>query len=66
LDDSGQLLLRNDPDVQRTTLALDVLGRFICNTWDEAVGNGGAPFDVVILGEGMFGGYRRRAQRARL
>src|SRR5262249_20065154 len=32
-------------------------GRFGCNTWDEAVGNGGAPFDVVVLGAGMFGGY---------
>jgi choline dehydrogenase-like flavoprotein len=57
LDDSGQRLLPNDPDVQRTTLSLDLLGRFVCSTWDEAVGNGGAPFDVVILGAGMFGGY---------
>jgi choline dehydrogenase-like flavoprotein len=45
------------PDVQRTTMSLDVLGRFICNTWDEAVENGGAAFDVVIVGSGMFGGY---------
>jgi choline dehydrogenase-like flavoprotein len=45
------------PDVQRTTMSLDVLGRFICNTWDEALGNGGAAFDVVIIGSGMFGGY---------
>jgi choline dehydrogenase-like flavoprotein len=57
LDDSGQPLLPDAPDVQRTTLSLDVLGRFVCNTWDEAVGNGGAPFDVVVLGAGMFGGY---------
>jgi choline dehydrogenase-like flavoprotein len=57
LDDSGQPLLPNAPDVQRTTLSLDVLGRFVCDTWDEAVSNGGAPFDVVILGAGMFGGY---------
>jgi hypothetical protein len=57
LDDSGRRLLPDDPDVQRTTLSLDVLGRFVCSTWDEAVGNGGAPFDVVVLGAGMFGGY---------
>ncbi len=55
LDDSGQPL--PIPDVQRTTLALDVLGRFICSTWDEAVNNGGTPFDVVVIGSGMFGGY---------
>ena len=55
LDDSHQPL--PIPDVQRTTLSVDVMGRYICNTWDEAVSNGGAPFDVVILGAGMFGGY---------
>jgi choline dehydrogenase-like flavoprotein len=38
-------------------MSLDVLGRFICNTWDEAIGNGGDPFDAVIIGGGMFGGY---------
>ena len=27
------------------------------NTWDEAINNGGAPFDAVIVGGGMFGGY---------
>jgi choline dehydrogenase-like flavoprotein len=45
------------PDVQRTTMSLDVLGRFICNTWDEALNNGGAAFDAIIIGSGMFGGY---------
>jgi choline dehydrogenase-like flavoprotein len=45
------------PDVQRTTMSLDVLGRFACNTWDEAVNNNGSPFDAVIIGAGMFGGY---------
>jgi hypothetical protein len=45
------------PDVQRTSMSLDVLGRFVCNTWDEAVNNGGPPFDAVIIGAGMFGGY---------
>jgi choline dehydrogenase-like flavoprotein len=55
LDDSGQLL--PTPDVQRTTLSLDLMGRYVCNTWDEAVNNGGPPFDVVVIGSGMFGGY---------
>jgi choline dehydrogenase-like flavoprotein len=45
------------PDVQRTFMSLDVLGRFICNTLDEALENGGAAFDVIIVGSGMFGGY---------
>lgn len=43
--------------VQDTTFSHDVLGRYVCNTWDEAVGNGGAPFDVVVLGAGMYGAY---------
>ena len=55
LDDSFQKL--PVPDVQRTTLSLDLMGRYVCNTWDEAVNNGGPPFDVVIIGAGMFGGY---------
>jgi hypothetical protein len=55
LDDSGQPL--SPPDVQRTTLSLDLMGRYVCNTWDEAVNNGGPPFDVVVIGSGMFGGY---------
>jgi choline dehydrogenase-like flavoprotein len=42
---------------QRTTLAFDVLARFFCNTWDEAINNGGAPFDVIVIGAGMYGGY---------
>lgn len=45
------------PDVQRTSLSLDVLGRFVCSTWDEAIHNGGPPFDAVVIGAGMFGGY---------
>jgi choline dehydrogenase-like flavoprotein len=45
------------PDVQRTTLSIDVMGRFVCSTWEEAANNGGAPFDVIVIGSGMFGGY---------
>jgi choline dehydrogenase-like flavoprotein len=56
LKDSGNPI-QSLPDVQRTSLSLDVLGRFICNTWDEAVKNGGKPFDAVVIGAGMFGGY---------
>ncbi|MFL5106182.1 MAG: NAD(P)-binding protein, partial [Xanthobacteraceae bacterium] len=43
--------------VQDTTLAIDVLGRFVCNTWDEAINNGGVQFDAVVIGSGMFGAY---------
>jgi GMC oxidoreductase len=55
LIDSGNPI--QPPDVQRTSLGLDVMGRFVCNTWDEAVNNGGKPFDAVVIGAGMFGGY---------
>ena len=56
LTDSGQPITPL-PDVQRTTLGLDVLGRFVCSTWDEATANSTRPFDAVIIGAGMFGGY---------
>ena len=56
LIDSGQLI-QPPPDVQRTDMSIDVLGRFVCSTWDEAINNGGAPFDAVVIGAGMFGGY---------
>ena len=57
LIDSGNPI-QPPPDVQRTSLGLDVMGRFVCNTWDEAVNNGGKPFDAVVIGAGMFGGSR--------
>lgn len=44
-------------EVQDTTLALDVLGRYVCSTWDEAVNNGGVAFDAIVIGSGMFGAY---------
>ena len=56
LIDSGQPITP-PPDVQQTTLGLDVLSRFICNTWNEATANSTRPFDAVIIGGGMFGGY---------
>ena len=43
--------------VQETEFTIDVLGRYICNTWDDAVNNGGVAFDAVVIGAGMFGAY---------
>src|SRR5258708_39701776 len=43
--------------VQDTDFTVDVLGRYICNTWDEAVNNGGVAFHGVVIGAGMFGAY---------
>lgn len=56
LADSGQPITP-PPDVQRTSLGLDVLGRFVCNTWDEATASGTRSFDAIVIGGGMFGGY---------
>ncbi len=45
---------------QETTFTHDVFGRLVCNTWDEVDAsqqNGGYPFDAVVIGAGMFGGY---------
>jgi hypothetical protein len=47
----------NTVEVQETTFSLDVLGRYICNTYDEAVNNGGFPFDAIVIGAGMYGSY---------
>jgi choline dehydrogenase-like flavoprotein len=44
-------------DVQQTAFSHDVLGRWVCSTWSEVSNNGGDPFDVVVIGAGMFGGY---------
>src|SRR5262249_58396424 len=62
-------LLNPDPntfvDVQQTEFSHDVLGRWACGTWDEVSNNGGDPFDVIVVGAGMYGGdnahqnYRR-------
>jgi choline dehydrogenase-like flavoprotein len=41
---------------QKTSLGLDVVPRFICNTWEEATQDP-AGIDVVVLGAGLFGGY---------
>jgi choline dehydrogenase-like flavoprotein len=47
-------------DVQQTDFGYDVVPRYTCNNWQEVVaaqGPGAYPFDVVIIGAGMFGGY---------
>lgn len=63
--------LNTDPNVtvpvqQDTSLSHDLMGRWICNTLDEiqsgdpASGrpfNNGLPFDIVVIGAGMHGGY---------
>src|SRR3954453_23324723 len=59
-DANGLPLLREDfgvprVDVQSTTFSVDALGRFICNSWGEATGSG--PFDVIVVGSGVYGGY---------
>src|SRR6266516_4303926 len=54
----NRLLESTQPaDVQETTFSIDVLGRYVCSTWDEAVNNGGVAFDAVVIGAGMFGAY---------
>jgi choline dehydrogenase-like flavoprotein len=44
-------------EVQDTRFTTDVVGRYVCSTWDEATGNGGVAFDAVVIGAGMFGAY---------
>lgn len=39
-----------------TSFSRDVLGRFICSTWEEATSDSEG-IDVVVLGSGMYGGY---------
>jgi choline dehydrogenase-like flavoprotein len=43
--------------VQNTTFSVDALGRYLCSTWDEAVGNSGGSFSAVVIGAGMYGAY---------
>src|SRR5690348_2691295 len=47
-------------DVQQTDFGYDVVPRYLCNNWQEiaaAQAPGAYPFDVIIIGAGMFGGY---------
>lgn len=43
--------------VQETTFAIDAVARNLCNTWDEAIGSGGPPFTLVVVGSGAYGAY---------
>lgn len=47
----------NNVAFQYTTFSIDALGRLFCNTWEEATANSGPPFDVVVIGSGMYGAY---------
>src|SRR4030095_14363045 len=48
--------LMTSPTAQYTDFSRDVLGRYICNGFDEAMqstqGAGARPFDIVIVGGG--------------
>jgi len=47
-------------DVQQTDFGYDVVPRYVCNNWGEvsaAQGTGAYPFDAIVIGAGMFGGY---------
>src|SRR5438445_13395368 len=47
-------------DVQKTAFTYDVVGRYICNNWQELVAAqaaGAYPFGAVVIGAGMFGAY---------
>ena len=56
LVDSGQPLPA--PDIQRTSLSVDGMSRFTCNTWEEILAaRQGRDFDVVVIGSGMYGSY---------
>ena len=59
-------LLVGSPDptqrvkVQQTAFTHDVFGRYVSNDWDEitaSLTDGGFPFDAIVIGAGMFGGY---------
>jgi hypothetical protein len=46
--------------VQQTAFSYDVIGRYVCNDWGEVIASladGGFPFDAVVIGAGMYGGY---------
>ena len=43
--------------VQTTSFSIDALARYVCSTWDEATASGGAAFDAIIVGGGMYGAY---------
>src|SRR4051794_41599339 len=46
------------PTAQYTDFSRDILGRYVCNGFDEAMqstqGAGARPFDIIIVGGGSF------------
>jgi hypothetical protein len=46
-----------DKQIEATTFSIDALGRQICSSWVDVEKANASPFDVVIVGAGMFGGY---------
>ena len=44
-------------DLQDTSFSKDLIGRYVCSSIDEVLAAGGRPFDVVVIGAGMFGAY---------
>lgn len=44
-------------DLQQTTFSHDLFGRYVCSSWTEVQNNGGDPFDIIVIGAGMHGGY---------
>src|SRR4051794_5047672 len=46
--------------IQQTAFTDDAMGRYVCNDWEEisaSLADGAFPFDAVVIGAGMFGGY---------
>ncbi|MEM8723759.1 MAG: family 16 glycoside hydrolase [Cyanobacteria bacterium P01_G01_bin.39] len=41
---------------EKTTFSFDVLGNYICTTWEDATKNSDG-IDVIVIGSGMYGGY---------
>ena len=53
-NDKGEEITIN---IQRTSLGIDALARFFCNTYDEVKAVEGDGFDVIVIGSGMYGSY---------
>jgi choline dehydrogenase-like flavoprotein len=50
--------LKKRAPIQETTFSVDLLGQYICSSWDEVhAANEPQAFDVVVIGAGMFGAY---------
>src|SRR5262245_54015166 len=53
-----RILARKLKGIQDTTFSIDALGHYICNSWDQVdAANDSKPFNIVIIGAGMFGAY---------